>query len=352
MQTAMLCGVKISVNYTRCTLPDFNARAETQTFLGSPSTKIVTFCRLAPKRRFVLFIALERELTFVGWGQTLLSDFSEIDHYLVQPEKIFPYIHALKEAEHWSGADELTEMQKKHLAFWNTLGDYYFALNEKLVSQKKGYSGLIARKAVEFLPHYIQNNTNKIHIFVGFNALSKAEQKVIQSILTDLPSEIYWDIDEKFVKKKEHDAGLFIRKYINSWRYYDSKQREPKWLSNNYDLVKEINITGVPKSINQAHSVAELLEKFSQNELEKTALIIADENLLIPVLQAVKPNTSVNITMGYPLKQTPLNDLFATFFRLHLSKKFYYKDVLLQGPRRCARSPPPPGGCSGRSGRR
>lgn len=62
MLTAMLCGVKMSVNYTRCTLPDFNARAETQTFLGSPSTKIVTFCRLAPKRRFVLFIALEREL--------------------------------------------------------------------------------------------------------------------------------------------------------------------------------------------------------------------------------------------------------------------------------------------------
>ncbi|GIJ97361.1 hypothetical protein CAPN001_19300 [Capnocytophaga stomatis] len=264
--------------------------------------------------------------TFIGWGQTLLKDFSEIDQYLVQPEKIFPYIHALKEAEHWSGADELTEMQKKHLEFWNTLGDYYFALNEKLTSLNKGYSGFIAKKAVEKLPHYIQNNTNKIHIFVGFNALSKAEQKIIHSILIDSKSEIYWDIDEYFIKSEEHDAGYFIRKYIKNWKYYETNQ--PKWLNNSYLQEKEIHITGVPKSINQAHEVAELLKNTPYSELEKTALIIADENLLIPMLQSVKPNTSVNITMGYPLQQTPLNDLFTGYFRLHLSKNFYYKDVL------------------------
>ncbi|MFJ1473298.1 PD-(D/E)XK nuclease family protein [Capnocytophaga cynodegmi] len=263
---------------------------------------------------------------FIGWGQTLLKDFNEIDQYLVQPEKIFPYIHALKEAEHWSGADELTEMQKKHLEFWNTLGDYYFALNEKLTSLNKGYSGFIAKKAVEKLPHYIQNNGNKIHIFVGFNALSKAEQKIIHSILMDSKSEIYWDIDEYFIKAKEHDAGYFIRKYIKNWKYYET--RKPKWLENNYLQEKEIYITGVPKSINQAHTVSELLKNTPNNELEKTALIIADENLLIPMLQSVKPNTSANITMGYPLQQTPLNDLFTSYFRLHLSKNFYYKDIL------------------------
>ncbi|MDO4781912.1 MAG: PD-(D/E)XK nuclease family protein [Capnocytophaga felis] len=264
--------------------------------------------------------------TFIGWGQTLLKDFSEIDQYLVEPEKIFPYIHALKEAEHWSGADELTEMQKKHLEFWNTLGDYYFALNEKLTSLNKGYSGFIAKKAVEKLPHYIQNNTNKIHIFVGFNALSKAEQKIIHSILMDSKSEIYWDIDDYFIKSEEHDAGYFIRKYIKNWKYYETNK--PKWLNSNYLQEKEIHITGVPKSINQAHEVAELLRKTPNSELEKTALIIADENLLIPMLQSVKPNTSVNITMGYPLQQTPLNDLFTGYFRLHLSKNFYYKDIL------------------------
>ena len=130
---------------------------------------------------------------FLSWGQTALKDFSEIDQYLVNPDKIFPYIHALKEAEHWSGMDELSEMQKKHLAFWNSLGDYYFALNSKLTEMGKGYGGFIAKKAVEKLPEYLQTHTNTIHIFVGFNALSKAEQKVIQSILMDIGGEIYWD---------------------------------------------------------------------------------------------------------------------------------------------------------------
>ncbi|MDO5104820.1 PD-(D/E)XK nuclease family protein [Capnocytophaga sp.] len=263
--------------------------------------------------------------TFIGWGQTLLKDFSEIDQYLVPPEKIFPYIHALKEAEHWSGADELTEMQKKHLEFWNTLGDYYFAFNEKLSAQNKGYSGFIAKKAVEKLPHYLQNNSHKIHIFVGFNALSKAEQKIIHSILMDSQSEIYWDIDRHFIQSEEHDAGYFIRKYLKNWKYYDNN--EPKLISNNYLQQKNIHITGVPRSVNQAHSVAELLKK-DNNNWENTALIVADENLLIPVLQSVSSEKSVNITMGYPLQQTPLNDLFVAFFRLHLAKSFHYKDVL------------------------
>ena len=263
---------------------------------------------------------------FLSWGQTALKDFSEIDQYLVNPDKIFPYIHALKEAEHWSGMDELSEMQKKHLAFWNSLGDYYFALNSKLTEMGKGYGGFIAKKAVEKLPEYLQTHSNSIHIFVGFNALSKAEQHVIQSILMDIGGEIYWDGDTYFLNNPTHDAGFFLRKYTNSWRYYQT--HKPKFIQSNYEKEKELYLTGVPKSINQAHSVAELLKNTPTKALEKTALIIADENLLIPVLQAVQPKTSVNITMGYPLQQTPLNDLFVAYFRLHLSKSFYYKDIL------------------------
>ncbi len=263
--------------------------------------------------------------TFIGWGQTLLKDFNDIDQHLIQPEKIFPYIHALKQAEHWSGADELTEMQKKHLDFWNTLGDYYFAFNDKLTRLKGGYSGYVTKKAVEKLPEYLQNNT-KIHVFVGFNALSKAEQKIIHSLLMDSPSEIYWDIDSFFINSEEHDAGFFIRKYIKNWKYYEHNQ--PKWFSSHYKEEKNISILGVPKSVNQVHVLAELLNNFSAEKLEKSALVVADENMLIPALQVMSPNHSVNITMGYPLQQTPLNDLFVAYFRLHLSKNYYYKDVL------------------------
>ena len=265
---------------------------------------------------------------FLSWGQTALKDFSEIDQYLVNPEKIFPYIHALKEVEHWSGMDERTEMQEKYLAFWRRLGDYYFALNTRLEELGKGYGGYIAKKAVEKLPQYLQTHTDTIHIFVGFNALSEAEQKVIQSILIDIGGEIYWDGDTYFLKNQTHEAGYFLRKYLKNWRYYNTLNHTPKFIGSHYEEEKEFQLTGVPKNVNQAHSVAALLKELPSAELEKTALIIADENLLIPMLQSVQTGTAVNITMGYPLQQTPLNDLFTTYFRLHLSKSFYYKDVL------------------------
>lgn len=263
---------------------------------------------------------------FLSWGTTALKDFSEIDQYLVRPEKIFPYIHALKKVEHWSGMKKLTEMQQKHLAFWNSLGDYYFALNHRLTQIGKGYGGFIAKKALEKLPEYLQTHPNTIHIFVGFNALSEAEQKVIHSILMDLGGEIYWDADTYFVDNPAHEAGYFFRKYAKNWPYYHT--HTPKFLHSHYVQEKEIYLTGVPKSINQAHSVAALLEQIPAKELEHTALIIADENLLIPILQVLPLKSPVNITMGYPLQQTPLNDLFMAFFRLHLSKRFYYKDIL------------------------
>ena len=74
--------------------------------------------------------------------------------------------------------------------------------------------GYIAKKAVEKLPQYLQTHTDTIHIFVGFNALSEAEQKVIQSILIDIGGEIYWDGDTYFLKNQTHEAGYFLRKYL------------------------------------------------------------------------------------------------------------------------------------------
>ena len=76
---------------------------------------------------------------FLGWAVTALKDFSEIDQYLVQPDKIFSYISDLRKVEQWSGMDSLTDLQKEYLAFWESLRDYYDALNEKLTKKKKGW---------------------------------------------------------------------------------------------------------------------------------------------------------------------------------------------------------------------
>ncbi len=127
---------------------------------------------------------------FLSWGSTTLQDFNEIDENLVLPERIFPYMQLLKEAEHWSGADELTAMQQEYLQFWKELGSYYHAFEEKLTTRRQAYKGFIARKANEAIDPFLRENKDKIFIFVGFNALTKAERKLITNILDTLRGEI------------------------------------------------------------------------------------------------------------------------------------------------------------------
>lgn len=264
--------------------------------------------------------------TFMGWGKILLQDFNEIDQYLVEPSKIFPYLKAIKEVEHWSVSEELTPMQKKHLAFWNTLGDYYHAFTQKMTQRKQGYQGFLARKTVERLGEYLAQHKNKLHIFVGFNALTYSEEVIIQQVLEEAPSEIYWDIDREFVENPQHDAGFFVRKYFKHWKYF--QHREPKWLHSDFSSPKKIQITGVPKNVNQAHYATELVRQTLPEHLEKTALILADEDLFLPLVNSLSSlPITVNITMGYPLKQTPVSELFRIFFRLHFSDSWYYKEV-------------------------
>jgi hypothetical protein len=136
-----------------------------------------------------------------------------------------------------------------------------------------------------------------------------------------------------------HDAGLFIRKYKNNWKYYKSNPFE--WISNDFSKSKEINIIGTPKSVGQAKITASIIEKINQekpeNDLNKVVIILAEENLLLPLLYSLPESVqSLNITMGYSSKNNPAQILVEKLFRMHInainrkgsSYVFYFKDVL------------------------
>lgn len=260
---------------------------------------------------------------FLGWGQTLLQDFNEIDQYLIEPTRIFPYIEAIKEVEHWSVSVEKTEMIENYMLFWNQLGNYYKAFSKKMEKDKKAYRGFIYRKAAENLDDFFRKNKQKLFIFAGFNALTASEEKIIKSFLTSVNSDIYWDIDQEFLRQNFHDAGYFISKY-RKWNYYNS--RPFKWISEDFLQKKQITITGVPKSVNQAHLASKMIKNTS--DLKNSALILGDEDLLLPILQSIEnEGIPMNITMGFPLKQTPMAELFNSLIKLYQSTKWYYKDV-------------------------
>ena len=153
---------------------------------------------------------------FIGWGKLLWKDFNDIDYYLIAEKDIFPYMEAIKEAEHWSLGEELTEIQQKHLDFWRSLGTYYTKLKDRMLELKQGYQGFIARKAVEKKEDYLEENSDKLYLFVGFNSLTKSEGNIIQSFLEEKRADIYWDIENPFLKN-EHSAGFFIKNYLNRW---------------------------------------------------------------------------------------------------------------------------------------
>ncbi|WP_370390217.1 PD-(D/E)XK nuclease family protein [uncultured Winogradskyella sp.] len=269
--------------------------------------------------------------TFFTWANMLLQDFNEIDRYLIEQNDIFDYLKAIKEINHWSLENNQTPLIKKHLKFWNNLGAIYESFVSNLLQQSKGYQGLLYREACNNLEMYLANYADRMHIFLGFNALNTAEKRIIQELLDNDMARIYWDIDSRFILDNYHDAGLFIRSYKTKWKHF--KQNSFNWVSTIYSNPKKIKVTGVPKNVGQAKYIGQLAEQLHQEKqsLQNVAIVLGEENLLLPLLNSLpKSVDSVNITMGLPLKYVPLANFFAAMFELHKhnNTSFYYRDII------------------------
>lgn len=270
---------------------------------------------------------------FSKWAQTLLQDFNEIDRYLVDPQRIFSNLAAIREMEHWGPQAEKTQMMRNYLQFWNQMETLYTAFNNALLQKGVGHQGLVYRQASQQVERYTEHARDKKHVFVGFNALNTAETTIIQHILSKSDAAIYWDSDPYFINDPIHDAGHFIRKHKSNWaslKDYPLKGPKETYLSK-----KNIQIIGVPKLVSQAKYVGNLLNSLgSQNTkgLKNTAMVLGDETLLNPLLNAIPPTLEgVNITMGYPLGKTPMAGLFSLFFDLYdhrTPQGWFYRDIL------------------------
>ncbi|WP_092539705.1 PD-(D/E)XK nuclease family protein [Zunongwangia mangrovi] len=271
---------------------------------------------------------LESFETFLAWAQSLIHDFNEIDRYLIDAEKFFDYLADIQDINHWSKQNR-TELIENYLKFWNQLPQYYSVLKENLFEKKQGYQGLIYRSAASKIADYAEKKSAQKHIFLGFNALNSAEQVIFQELLQKDLATVFWDIDNVFLKDYHHEASLFIREYLKDWPFYKENPLNPG--IEEYRKEKDIAITGIPKNIGQAKYLAELLADKSEAELEKTAIVLGDESLLLPILNSLPPNVrDLNITMGFPLKNAPVTSLFNSLFDLHSKSgsSYYYKNVI------------------------
>mgnify|MGYP001177063476 FL=1 len=267
---------------------------------------------------------------FISWAKLMLIDFNEIDRELCETHKLFDYVNAFKDLNHWSFEEKETELLKKYILFWKNLKPYYNSLTKKLIVKKRAYQGKIYREATKLIEGFIKKNNVVNHIFLGFNALSKAESKIIQNIIDQNESNlIFWDIDKTLIDSDYNNSSFFIKSYLKNWNYYKSNKKE--LVSDEYQKEKKISVIGSAKSIIQLKYVGSLIQKMSKAEQNKTAIVLSDENLLIPMLNSLPIALgNVNVTMGYPIENTTTNSFFKSLFKLHYSKRkeFYYKDVV------------------------
>ena len=292
---------------------------------------------------------------FVRWGQMLLSDFGEIDAWMVNASELFGYLNEVKAIEKWSPGNSLTEREKAYLAFYRSLLDYYHLLKERLLKKKTAYGGMISRQVAEN-PDLLHDLHWKKILFAGFNALTKAEKIVIDRLVEQKKAELFWDADKYYIPDERQEAGLFIRKHFSK-----TAREKFKWLNDHLETSKkEIKIIGVPKNVSQARLAGKTILKWinetNKNEdsgisrtdtFENTALVLADENLLMPVLNSLPGKLQAfNVTMGFPLQQTNAYGLLIQVIRLYENSlrfgrvertqenNFYYSDLLklLQQP--------------------
>ncbi len=255
--------------------------------------------------------------SFYFWGEVLLSDFEDVDKYLVDAGSLFQNIADLKEAglqfdfleesqkevllQFWGslGKWETYKNQEKFLRVWRILGPVYKEFRKKLEQEQIAYEGMIFRQVAEKIRSGkgIPLASDRYYI-IGMNALNTCEEEVLTYIKDAGKGVFLWDYDEAYLKDPKNEAGYFIRKNIAA---YQPPEDFPPW-KDGFNAEKEIQFFSVASTHGQAQIIPQILETTDQ-AFDHTALVLADESLLFPVLGAIPGSiSSVNVTMGYPVK--------------------------------------------------
>jgi len=294
---------------------------------------------------------------FFFWGDMLINDFDDIDKYLVDPSQLFRNILDLKNIDQQFGSLEkeqvevirqfwinfdpgsLTGEKSAFLSIWGVLNDIYTTFREYLRKKNIAYEGMIFREVADAIPQKLPGNKWDMFHFVGFNALNNCEKKVMEWLRKEGRARFYWDYDSSFITGGLFtSAGLFIRNNLASlgndmpdgWNYSTFLS------SGNRQVVRRAIETS--SDVAQAKLIPKLLREIpglTAENAHHTAVVLPDENLLIPVLTSLPEEAGdINVTMGYPLRQTQIYSLVKALLLLQKNIRtdndkmfFNYTDV-------------------------
>jgi hypothetical protein len=251
---------------------------------------------------------------FMQWAPTTLRDMSEVDSHLLDLGSVYRDLRSYHEIEEWSfNLERTSEGQERMLQHWRHTGALHLALESLMQERRVGTSGHVARTAVARLGAGKWTPNWDTVYFAGLNALEPATTAVVKTLQDKGSATVAWDADTYFLNDPMQEAGLYLRRSIKDLgagviQPVDdilTKQRE------------FIHVT-VPNGIAQATYAGNYLAALDPEERKKTAVVLADEGLLMPLLTALPADIGpVNVTMGMPLSALPIHGCTEAFIAIH-----------------------------------
>ncbi|MBQ0022026.1 MAG: PD-(D/E)XK nuclease family protein [Prevotellaceae bacterium] len=303
--------------------------------------------------------------------EMMLADFEDVDSNLVPADKIFRNVSELQELTDYSFLEqeqidainhffnglkwsEETEQKQKFSNLWNKLFSIYSDYSKALLKDddKMMYEGMLKRSVIESISSDKKTDissclSSSTYAFVGFNVLNKAEHELFKFIKQNKQTYFYWDYDMSYCSGRPYthsrthgfEAGMFITENIKDFgSAFDSSCDVYK----NMSKPKKITFIQSPTENAQSRYISRWVEETIKpgDVLRDSAIVLCNENILQPVLHSI-PKTingdnnekvSLNVTMGYPLSETPVYSLVQALLELQLrgrtkSNAWRYKQV-------------------------
>lgn len=270
---------------------------------------------------------------FYFWGEMLISDFDDADKNRVDTDKLFSNLQDLRNImDDYTFIDDeqeeairqffqnfsierRTALKERFISLWNVLGNIYKGFRESLVSQNIAYEGMMYRHVIEHLD--VDKLPYEKYVFVGFNVLNKVEHTLFTQLKDAGKAVFYWDYDEFYMKENRqavtHEAGEFIRRNLRDFPSPLSGE-----LFKNLSKPKEVHYIASSTENAQARYLPQWIRNNLTTPEKETAVVLCNEALLQPVLHSLPAEVKhVNITMGFPLSQTPVYSFLIALLELH-----------------------------------
>lgn len=289
---------------------------------------------------------------FIFWGDVILGDFDDVDKYLVDPGRLFANVSEFKAIQdsysyltenqrkaiesfvsHFCGEGRLTvnldsdspNVKERFLQIWNILFPLYNDFRSRLSAKGQAYEGMVyrglaARLDSESAADVLAAAFGDVdrYVFVGLNALNECEKKVMRRMRDAGLAEFCWDYSGEMVRNPLNKSSFFMSRNVKE--FPQAFEMDPEGLK-----TPEIEVISVPSSVGQTKLIPSVVKD------ERCAVVLPDESLLVPVLNAIPEEIKdINVTMGYPMKNSAFFDFLSlvSAMQMHLRQKdgtwYYY----------------------------